>query len=152
MWKQIPGFEGYEVCEDGRVRNTKTKHILTPIWTGNKRIRQYATLVLHGKQVKVHRAVLLAFRGPPPKGKPYGLHRNDDVSNNRLSNLYWGSPKENVHAITERKGQIMDSKARADARKAHAAGEKISALASRYGVSHLRMWEICYRHWELKQC
>jgi len=44
---------------------------------------------------KVHRLALLAFRGPPPPGRPNGLHRDDVPDNNHLENLYWGTRSQN---------------------------------------------------------
>src|SRR5262249_27391551 len=44
--------------------------------------------------------VLLAWVGKSPPGKPWALHLNDDHRDNRLSNLAWGSRKENMeHAM-----------------------------------------------------
>ena len=42
----------------------------------------------------VHRMVLEAFVGPCPEGMEC-CHEDGDKSNNRLSNLYWGTHKEN---------------------------------------------------------
>lgn len=150
MWKKLPKSDLYEVSSDGRVRNRETGLVLTPMWTGRRGVRQYATVVLHGRQVKVHRAVLLAFRGPPPKGRLYGLHRDDNTRNNTLQNLFWGSPADNARAVRWRKDQKITSHQRAEARAAHAGGESIKDLANRYGISYVRMWEICNTHWECK--
>jgi hypothetical protein len=54
-----------------------------------------------GKKAKivcryVHRLVLLAFSGPPPTAKHRVLHGDNDTRNNRLSNLRWGTQKENM--------------------------------------------------------
>jgi len=45
----------------------------------------------------VHRLVLLAHVGPPPSGKPFGLHRDDDPHNNALHNLCWGDRPANSY-------------------------------------------------------
>jgi hypothetical protein len=39
--------------------------------------------------------MLLTFKGPPPPGKGYARHLNDDQWDNVLENLAWGSPKDN---------------------------------------------------------
>jgi hypothetical protein len=44
----------------------------------------------------VHILVLEAFVGPRPDGA-YGLHWDDDPSNNRVENLRWGTPSENMY-------------------------------------------------------
>jgi hypothetical protein len=45
---------------------------------------------------QLHHLVLEAFIGTRPKIKSLGLHRNDDPSNNRADNLYWGTMAENA--------------------------------------------------------
>lgn len=48
----------------------------------------------HGKSQYVHKLMLEAFVCERPPGK-MALHRNDIRTDNRLDNLYWGTPKEN---------------------------------------------------------
>lgn len=48
--------------------------------------------------LKVHRLVCEAFHGPPPEGKTYVLHLDEDAHNNKPENLRWGSQKENLNA------------------------------------------------------
>jgi hypothetical protein len=43
----------------------------------------------------VHHLVLLAFKGPCPKGME-ARHLDGDPSNNKISNLRWGTPKKNM--------------------------------------------------------
>lgn len=47
--------------------------------------------------MKVHRLVCEAFHGPPPEGRPYVIHIDEDAHNNRPENLRWGSQKENLN-------------------------------------------------------
>jgi hypothetical protein len=44
----------------------------------------------------VHRLVAEAFHGAAPEGKPMALHRNDDKTDNRAENLYWGDAADNM--------------------------------------------------------
>lgn len=46
-------------------------------------------------QVTVHTLVLKTFVGPRPAGLQ-ACHDDDDTNNNALSNLYWGTPKQNA--------------------------------------------------------
>lgn len=48
-------------------------------------------------RIGVHRLVLLTFVGPAPAERPFGLHKDDDPNNNRLTNLYWGDRPANSH-------------------------------------------------------
>jgi len=44
----------------------------------------------------VHRLVLLAFKGPPPRSGMEGAHNNGVPGDNRLENLRWDTPKGNA--------------------------------------------------------
>lgn len=102
-WRTIPGFSRYEASDLGRIRRKSFVR-----WDG---VRLPARVLNSGKGKggKLDRSVplgqgnykpraywiLLAFRGKPPTSKPLALHKDDDYTNNRLSNLYWGDYKEN---------------------------------------------------------
>lgn len=112
-WLSVVGYEGfYEVSDEGRVRSldrvvmSSNRHnpnlsprrypgkLLTPIVTGNGDYLG-VTLSRRGYTRKlIHHLVLEAFVGPRPDGS-FGLHHDDDPSNNRLSNLRWGTKGEN---------------------------------------------------------
>jgi hypothetical protein len=53
---------------------------------------------IHGKTLKVHRLVCEAFHGPAPKGRTLVLHKNEDGTDNRPANLFWGTQEENLNA------------------------------------------------------
>lgn len=105
QWKPVPGWEGfYEVsdlgriktltrrCFDGRVRK---EHVRAPAAKRNKPAK---ITFICGDRIElhqVHRVVLAAFVGPAPAGL-WGLHRDDDKRNNRLNNLYYGTPQQNA--------------------------------------------------------
>lgn len=106
-WKKIKRFPDYKVSNRGRVRSTN-KWI--PHWCGGLRLikgkllkliprKGYLTVGLTDgsgrvKIESVHTLVLEAFVGPCPLGKQC-CHWDDIKLNNRLSNLRWGTPKEN---------------------------------------------------------
>jgi HNH endonuclease/NUMOD4 motif len=93
-WRTVPGWDGYyEVSNTGRVRSRRCA--LKPNLVGG-----YPTVYLYRpgqkkKQEKVHRLVLLAFVGPAPDGHE-ALHDDGDRENPTLSNLKWGTRKQNV--------------------------------------------------------
>ena len=109
-WLPVVGYEGlYEVSDQGSVRSLdrvirrkdgrgeylKRGRVLsaTPNTSGHLQV----ILCGHGHQrmYQVHRTVLAAFAGPCPDGMQ-GLHYDDDPSNNRLENLRWGTPGDNL--------------------------------------------------------
>jgi hypothetical protein len=103
-YRPVPGFPRYRVGDDGSVwscmnpmsdRKSEWRR-LAAVTRDNRR---YLKVILshQGKQRAffVHRLVLELFVGPCPPGMQ-ALHRDDDKYNNRLSNLYWGTPADNV--------------------------------------------------------
>lgn len=109
IWRPVVGFEGgYMISDAGHVRSVtrivvNSEGISKTIHGKNRKIvmsnRNRACLVLRrdGKSHmrQVHHMVLEAFVGGKPDGL-WGLHRDDDPTNNRLDNLYWGTPSENT--------------------------------------------------------
>lgn len=94
-WRPIPNHAPYEASSLGRIRN-KSKHILVPVVWGNR--GHVAVKVGGGRKASkkyVHRLVLMAFDGMPKEGQ-IACHRNDVKTENRISNLYWGTYKENT--------------------------------------------------------
>jgi hypothetical protein len=100
-------YPGYEVSSLGRVRSVdrvvrgrrfKGK-TLTPSLAGGAQSKRYlcVTPSVDNKKVTVavHILVLEAFGGPRPSERSCGLHRDDNVHNNHVDNLYWGTHSEN---------------------------------------------------------
>lgn len=98
-WAWIPDFEGeYEASNLGRIRSHKRKipRILAQTDSGNG----YRVVSLKsGRNFLVHRLVLSAH-----KRRPHSIeianHLNGVKNDNRLENLVWCTPRENVeHAF-----------------------------------------------------
>ena len=89
-WKVIEDFPSYEVSDQGRVRNKKTKHVRA--FSNN---HGYLQVDLYpGQKTKtVHRLVADAFLGKHP-GMQVN-HIDGNKSNNHVSNLEWCSSSEN---------------------------------------------------------
>ena len=103
-WRAIPGYEGlYEASNTGHIRNIASGmgrtpgKILKSTPTGRYGHRTVA-LRKSGKTYHwfLHRLVALTFNGHPSEEKPYALHKDGNVDNNRPENLYWGSKKDNA--------------------------------------------------------
>jgi hypothetical protein len=100
QWKPVAGFTGYEVSDQGRVRSFKSgkAKILKQI-----KCKGYSYVNLYKKGKKhfksVHRLVAEAFLGIP-EVKLEVNHKNGLKTDNRLSNLEWVTPLENmIHAV-----------------------------------------------------
>lgn len=112
VWLPIPGYKNYEASSFGRIRSVdRVVHQLSP--SGNPMERRlkgkeisprshpggYKTvcLCINGKphQHLIHRLVLVTFRGPPGAGMQ-ACHNNGVQSDNRISNLRWGTASENM--------------------------------------------------------
>ena len=103
IWKDIEGYEGYQVSNFGRVRSLDRYNgrgywikgcILKPIMDK----KGYLTVGLsknnQRKAFKVHRLVALHFI-PNIENKPEIDHINTIKTDNRVENLRWVTPKEN---------------------------------------------------------
>lgn len=105
-WREVPGFEGYEVSSEGRVRSLdRDKHavrkqdyvrnikgcILKPKFDQYNRVALYKDSIRHF--ISIHRLVALAFI-PQIEGKPEIDHINRDKLDNRVSNLRWVDDSE----------------------------------------------------------
>lgn len=105
-WRQIEGYEKYEISNYGRVR------ILEHI---DSKLRFYPTNFLHLREDKdgyyivdltkdsvkgtfrVARLVAYAFLGSNPLGKNQVNHKDTRKTNNYFENLEWTSGLENTH-------------------------------------------------------
>lgn len=106
IWVDVPvgGWsEYYEINPRGMVRNKRNGKVLksSPGKFG------YHTITLKRSPYKlcvtVHSLVLKTFGGPPPSYKHETCHIDGNKSNNNISNLRWGTRKEN-HADKIRHG------------------------------------------------
>lgn len=100
----VPGFPDYGVMEDGTVWSRKIpgSNRVSNKWheiSGMITPRGYPRVTLYRDGEKtlwfVHRLILLTFVGPLPKGQET-RHLDGDPQNNALSNLCYGTRKENA--------------------------------------------------------
>lgn len=104
-WRPIPGFDSYDVSDEGRVRSWYG-------WRGRKRltiprvmkpaahpVNHYlsVSMTVTGRQIRrnVHVIVMLSFVGPRPEGCDV-CHADGDPTNNRLSNLRYDTHVANA--------------------------------------------------------
>lgn len=108
IWKPIKGYKNYEVSNLGRVRSID--HITWAFHNASKKKicfkfkgrilhqnisnKGYLKVGLPDGNHLVHELILKTFRGPCPKGK-ISRHKNGKKLNVKLSNLIWGTFREN---------------------------------------------------------
>lgn len=126
----------YMKCRSGRLmKQAKDRGGYPTVCLAQKKLRHTMT---------VHKLVLMAFSGPPAQGLQ-ARHLDGNQLNNDLSNLVWGTPKENsgddrrAHGTIprgERHDRAILSEAQVKAIKLRLAnGESQSALAREHGVT-----------------
>src|SRR5258708_1594768 len=104
-WLPVPGYEGlYEVSDLGRVRSIahstragmRGGQMLKPQF--NSRGYHHVGLRRDGKKaaLRLNRLVLAAFAGPCPPGE-VARHGPGGKLDNRLTNLSYGTQRENIH-------------------------------------------------------
>lgn len=105
IWVDLKGYEGYyKISTLGRIksvpRNGTVNHERLLTNTFNKRDSRYARVHLRKGGVNsnqfVHRLMALTFL-PRIDGKDYVDHINGDTHDNRIENLRWCTPCENVN-------------------------------------------------------
>lgn len=101
IWKSIPGYDGYEVSNTGKVKSYKIKKegvLLTQRNTKENDLRLKVKLINNAgerKHIGVHRLVMLAF-SPIENSELYEVnHKDGNCQNNNLENLEWTTSKEN---------------------------------------------------------
>lgn len=97
QWRQIPGWDYYEVSDQGRIRAARSKRLrkLDKDRHGYPVIKLCAGRGMRRK-IAVHQLVLAAFVGPRPPSCEV-RHLNDIRDDNRLSNLAFGTRSENMY-------------------------------------------------------
>lgn len=161
-WLPVPGYEGlYEVSDLGRVRslprNTTRGKVLKQANDGGGYL--FVGLSRNGRTSlrKVHHLVLEAFSGPRPEGMQ-GCHGPGGRSDNRATQIYWGTLSRNYGADKVRDGTDSNGERNGRAkltaaivivaRRRSAAGMATNALAREYGVHPKAMKDaITGKHW-----
>lgn len=166
-WRSVPGFAGlYEVSTFGRVRSlpreTRAGILGGRILRGQVSTAGYERVTLscggNSNRYSVHRLVLAAFVGAQAPDHE-GRHLNGNRTDNRLSNLMWGTRSENASDRTrhgtqydnrgERHGnsRLTDAQAQ-EIKSLRASGYSLRRLSEMYGVSAQTICYVSKTGWE----
>ena len=90
QWKPAPGYEGrYRVSNQGHVQRIGAHRELRPhVQHGHATVKLNDGTTRRG--MSVARLILTAFKGEPAPGQ-VARHLNGDTTDNRLTNLAWGT-------------------------------------------------------------
>jgi hypothetical protein len=154
IWKDIPGYEGeYQASTMGRIKSLKRIAVSKNWYTGKPFYRTVPERILKpGRYCKcghvsvilrrgtngkpVHQLVMKTFVGEPPEGMEV-LHLNGIPTDNRLSNLRYGTRTDNILDVY-RQGKLWRKLSTDDVgaiRFGIWCGIRGSDLAAMYGVS-----------------
>ena len=131
VWKDIEGFEGYQVNNIGEVRSyMNNRHGPTvkephPV-KSCKNKHGYDTVQLgRGNRRLVHRLVAQAFI-PNPKNLPLVRHIDDNPDHNYVSNLKWGTQANNMQDCVRHGRLVGDTRAAIEATKKPVIAENLT--------------------------
>lgn len=161
-WRPILGYEGfYEISDRGRIRALfkagnfhKPGRILKPWLLKNGYLQVH--LMRSGQRRKafcVHRLLLEAFTGKHSENKE-ARHLNCNRSDNSLSNLAWGTHKENMQdsvalgrmAAGERQGASkLTNSAVLKIRYLWEQEVPASEIAVQFNIDRSNVWQIATR-------
>lgn len=97
IWKDIKGYDGYQVSNMGRVWSIHSQKHLKP--RPNKQGYLRVCIKANNGKYKdeyIHRLVAIAFIDNPYQ-KPQVNHKNETITDNRADNLEWVTSKENIN-------------------------------------------------------
>lgn len=160
IWKPIPGHTNYAVSSRGRIRREKPGNgthvglILRPKLRKDGRLEVHLSQNCVGTYMPIHRAVALAFLGPPPTKKHEVAHWDGKPANNNRHNLRWATKVEN-HSDRHRHGTTLDGEKNGSVkltekivlkiRRLRKQGVYLRALAKQFGISLSNTDYICRR-------
>ena len=106
VWMDIPGFDGYQVSDQGSVRSLARSGVWRCLSPFIKREGYVMVQMGVGRKQYVHRLVALAFiENPDVHAQTHVDHIDADRTHNCIENLQWTTPTENYRLRDERNGR-----------------------------------------------
>lgn len=147
IWKDLLICRGYSVSNLGNVSGRNGMMRPSPIRAGYLRVNLQTDK--HYKSYYVHRLVMLAFVGECPDGHQVN-HINGDKSDNRLVNLEYITPKQNIRhsidVIKTRKKEGGNAKLNEHnirtIRALYSDGMRCAEIAHKFNVDQSTIWYV----------
>jgi hypothetical protein len=147
--KPLPGYAGYFVSRHGRICGPRGN------WLAGQVDRWgYGYYVIRRRSIRIHRAVLEAWVGSRPTGHEC-RHLDGDKSNNELSNLAWGTAKQNAddkrshgaHPYGERTNvaKVSEADVRQIRTLLNSGDMSQRVIGAMFGISHTEVGRIGHR-------
>lgn len=141
--ENIDGYPGYYVTPRGHVYSKKSgkwvKRKLNPQTTGRLQVR-LISCTGRSVMVQVSRLVALAYL-PNPHNKPCVCHRDNNKSNNRVDNLYWGTHQENMDQ-RNREGRCGSKPHYGDSKLSKLTDSERIEIIELYREGNISMWKL----------
>lgn len=140
-WKQHPDHPRYFFCSDGRVASTfrKKPRLLIGCECGLG-YRAISCIIQKGayKRIYIHRAVCALFNGAPTENDLHVRHLDGDMTNNKASNLAWGTPLENMNDMRQH-GRTCIGEKNAMAKITRKIVEEMKSIRAETGKSYSKI-------------
>ena len=95
--KDIKDYEGlYAITEDGEVFSYRRQRFLSPCKTKEGYLVTTLSKNNRKKRFLIHRLVAEAYI-PNPNNYPQVNHKDENKQNNKIENLEWITPKDNIN-------------------------------------------------------
>jgi len=148
----LENYPGYLINREGIVASSKSGEI-RPMKTCMAKGYPYAVMSIDGKcrSRAVHRLVAETFI-PQPMGRSQVNHKNGDPTDNRVENLEWVTPKQNIHHARDVLGVKFGNYKGVSKEEIHPiislrkSGMTQLKIAGLFGVSQQTISRICKEH------
>lgn len=159
LGKVVPGFPSYRVSSEGVVYSSYRKSYWKALSPRLKSNGYHIVSIRDEQGVKktigIHQLVAITYI-PNPENKPCVCHLDSIRSNNCVSNLYWGTYKENTKQMVEEGKHYVPSPKLTPLQEKALVNEYKSGkytydtLSQKYHISRMLLYQVLKKFGEVK--